>query len=447
MKSRWFLKLMVIALIIALLPDLVVSAADGPTRQQPPARERSVAPLQHARTGRVVVNEPAEAVTPDDDTPGSAIELQCGWTAHGEIDVPGDVDYYYTDFFPGDMLGGFINANEYGSTLDPTLALFEPDGTTLISYVDDFDGYDPLVHHTDVLGGGSYYWEVAGFGGSTGWYDFTVDMRIYLTTKKNGTVDGISYRTGDVLVYNYCAGYWEMFLDASNLGMKQVEDIAVVPDVDGIMMSFRNNHNTAFGPVSANDVYDLWVYDVGWDTAAVGLFTLLDGSDVGLSGPRERVDGVMTTDLGTLGISVNGNGDVPGVGGFADEDIIELFSATLGEDSAGDWYMLFDTSDTGAGPIDVHGIYMNNYWLDIYNVTDKKTDFGWGKTSFGVCWPATLGWDTSCVYFVEAFHAPSYGMPANVNLRGLDFGTDAYPDGYFTLVAADGAQSATRGSK
>lgn len=444
MKSRWFLKLTVIALIITLLPVLVVSAADGPTRQQAPARERSTAPLQHTRAGRVTINEPAEAVTPDDDTPGSAIELQCGWTAFGAIDYAGDLDYYYTDFDPGDMLGGFVNASEYGSTLDPTLALFESDGTTLVSYVDDFDGLDPLVHHTDVLGGGTYYWEVAGFAGaSTGDYAFTVDLRIYLTTKKNGTVDGINYKTGDVLVYNYCADYWEMFLDASNLGMKQVEDIAVVPEVDGIMMSFRNNHNTAFGPVSANDVYDLWVYDVGWDTGANGLFTLLDGSDVGLSGPRERVDGVMTTDLGTLGISVNGNGDVPLVGGFADEDIIELFSATLGEDSAGDWSMLFDTSDTGAGPIDIHGIWMNNYWTDIYTVSDKKTDFGWGKTSVGVCWPSSLGWTTSCFYFVEAFHAPSAGMPANVNLRGLDFGTDAYPDGYFTL-AADGV---ARGSQ
>jgi hypothetical protein len=398
--------------------------------------------LQHARAGRVVINEPAESITPDDDTPGSAIEMMCGWTSYGEIDVPGDVDYYYTNFSTGDMLGGFVNASENGSTLDPMLGLLASDGITTISFVDDFDGLDPLVHHTDLVGGDTYYWKVEGFGTSTGDYWFTVDMRIYLTTKKNGIVDGIKYQAGDVLVYNWCAGYWEMFLDASDLGMKRIEEIAIVPEVDGIMLSFRNNQNTAFGPVSANNVYDLYTYDIGWDTAAFELNKLLDGADVGLTGPRERIDGVMTTPWNTLAVSVNGNGNVPGVGGFADEDIIELTNATLGEDSAGDWAMLFDTSDTGAGPIDTHGIWMNNYYYDVHTIFDNVSDFGWGKGSTAVCWPFSLGWDTNCWFYNQVFYAPSYGMPANVYLRGLDFGTDAFPDGYFsaTVDAAGGAR-------
>jgi len=449
MKSRWFLKLMVIALIISLLPVLIVSAADGPNRQ-PPARERTTAPQQRAQTGRVVVNEPAESITPDDDTPGSAIELQCGWSAYGEIDTPGDVDYYYTDFLEGEMLGGIINAGEYGSTLDPVLTLYEPDGVTPVRFDDDFDGLDPLIHHTDALGGGTYYWQVGGFGDySTGDYRFTVDMRIYLTTKKNGTVDGIDYQKGDVLAYNYCADYWEMFLDASDLGIKKgINDVVVVPAVNGILMSMPTQ-NTGLGTVSGNDVYDLWVYNVGWNTAAVGLTTVLDGPDVGLSGSREEIDGVMVTPWNTLAISVNGNGNVPYTGDvadFADEDIVDLDYAVLGEDTSGEWYMLFDTSDTGAGPIDTHGIAMNSYWYDFYTIFDKVSDFGFGKTSIGTCWPYSLGWDTGCFWYLEAFHAPSAGMPANVNLRGLDFGADNYPDGFFINSAADGAQSAARGT-
>jgi hypothetical protein len=446
MKSRWFVKLMIITLIIALLPVLVVSAANGPT-QQTPVPERTMSPLQHARSGRVVINEAAESVSPDDDTPGTAIELQCGWTYYGAIDYPGDVDYFYTYFWGGSMLGGFVNASEYGSPLDPVLALYEPDGTTLVSYVDDFDGLDPLVHHTDVLGGGNYYWEVSGFGGgSTGDYWFTVDSRIYLTTKKNGTVDGINYRKGDILVYNRCAGYWEMFLDASDLGiMKGINDMAIVPEVDGILMSMPSQ-NTAFGPASSNNVYDLWTSDVGWDTAANNLYTFLDGGAVGLMGKREQVDGVLVTPWRTLGISTNGNATVPYTGDvdtFADEDIVDLQNASYYAGTTGDWYMLYDTSDTGAGPIDTHGIYMNNYWYDVYTVFDKVSDFGWGKRSVVGCFPYQLGWDTGCFYLWEEFFGPAYGMPKNVNLRGLDFGTDFYPDGYF-IPSAD---AAGRGNK
>lgn len=444
MKSRWFVKLVIVTLIIALLPVLVVSAADGPTHQSP-VRERTTTPLQHARTGRVIVNEAAESVSPDDDTPGTAIELQCGWTYYGAIDYAGDVDYFYTYFNIGDMIGGFVNANEYGSSLDPVLSLYEPDGTTIVGGVDDFDGLDPLLHHTDLLGGGNYYWEVSGYDTSTGDYWFSVDMRIYLTTKKNGTVDGINYRKGDILVYNFCAGYWEMFLDASDLGiMKGINDMAIVPYVDGILMSMPSQ-NTFFGPASANNVYDLWVSDVGWDTAAVDLITLLDGPAVGLTGLREQVDGVLVTPWRTLGISTNGNGKVPYTGdvdSFADEDIVELKNASFSYGTVGDWYMLFDTSDTGAGPIDTHGVYMNRFYHDVYTVFDNVSDFGWGKRSVVACWPYQLGWDTGCYFWWEDFFAPAYGMPANVNLRGVDFGTDFYPDGYFlTTIDAAGRGS------
>lgn len=439
MKSRWWLKFLVLALIIALVPILTASAAESGPTLQPPARERT-APAPAAPTGRVIREAAPENPILNNDDPGSAEEIQCGWTLYGAIDYQGDVDYFYTDFYGGQMLAGIVNAYEWGSFLDPTLTLYQPDGVTEILYDDDFDSLDPLIHHTDLYGGGRYYWKMAGFGGySTGDYWLTVDHRIYVTASTNGTVQGISYSKGDVLVYHACGGWWDMFLDMSDLGItKGVTDIAVVPSYNAVLMSLPKQTIPNYGQSSPNDVYEVNVWDVGWDTEG-SFYQLLDGSDVGLSTGGESIDGLMVTPWGDLAISTKGAGNLPNVGKIADEDIVGFDAGTLGPATSGLWYMQFDTSDEGLNKVDTFGIYMNDYWWDHYFVFDKIitiNGYTFGKNSVGTCWPSVLGWDTDCISWWSYFYGVPAGLPAKVKLWGLDMGTTLFPDGYFSLSNA-----------
>lgn len=425
MKKGWMVKWMVLALVLALVPVMAVAAQGDPGRQpSPPGRAE-----QPPQSGEF------EA---DDDTPGTAIELQCGWSYDGSIDFPGDVDYFYTDFGGGEPLAGIINAWRLGTGLDPTLSLYAPDGTTALGYIDDFDGFDSLLHHTDLLGSGRYYWAVRGFADfSTGDYTFRVDNRVYVTAQAGGKVDGIKYSQGDVLAYNQCADTWEMFLDVSDMGLNNVTDIAVIPNWRSVLMTVSRQNSRYNGPLSPHDVYAAWIGQVGEDTEAY-FERFIDGSDVGLTTAGEALDGVLIKQNGNVAVSIKGEGNVPGVGAFDDEDIIEFSATTVWEDTTGTWAMAFDGSDEGLRGVDALGIYMNDYWLDQLIVFDKpvtRNGSTFGKSSVGLCWPLSLGEDTFCQNWWEVFDAVDAGMPAKVKLAGFDQGSPAVPFWVFSTAA------------
>lgn len=101
------------------------------------------------------------------DGPGGATPLVAGSSARGRIDVAGDKDWFRIALAAGDQL-----TLRTISTGDTTLALYAPDGSTLLASNDD-DPQGGLASRVELViaASGEHLIEVAGFGSRTPEYD------------------------------------------------------------------------------------------------------------------------------------------------------------------------------------------------------------------------------------------------------------------------------------
>ena len=121
------------------------------------ARARiAVAPLAPAAT--VPETEP-------NDSTSMADSVALGDVGTGVIDPAGDVDYYTLNITAGTTVNLDVDANQFGSPLDPVLALVDRNGQTVLAFNDDFDGLDSRIEYT-INVTGRYYVGIAGFAGS-----------------------------------------------------------------------------------------------------------------------------------------------------------------------------------------------------------------------------------------------------------------------------------------
>jgi hypothetical protein len=97
------------------------------------------------------------------DMPGSATAISYGsFLTDPNICPIGDEDYYsYVGNF-GDTIMIDIDASIYGSPVDSVLYLYHPDGVTLITSNDDYDGLDSRIEF-DVPDTDTYYFKVRDF--------------------------------------------------------------------------------------------------------------------------------------------------------------------------------------------------------------------------------------------------------------------------------------------
>ncbi len=177
--------------------------------------------------------------------------------------------------------------------------------------------------------------------------------KIYVSSSSSGTVDGIAFTGGDILLYDTGADTWSMFFDASDVlpASANIDGFHLVSNDPGaaeIQMGFTGIVNVP-GLGSVDDS-DLVTFTGTAGSTTAGTFAwLIDGSDVGLTSGGEDIDAVSAVGS-DLAISTLGNGSVPRTGGgnlsIADENL-STFTGITGNPTSGTFATLLDTSDVG----------------------------------------------------------------------------------------------------
>lgn len=443
--KRLFLIFFILVMLLTALPALA---------QDKPAADSSV----HA----------SEAETPsatDDDSPATAPLLRCSTPTSGVISSAGDVDYYRIETYGMRPSMVSIQAWEAGSPLDAVLTLYGPDGTTVVARQDDFDARDPRLHWTPQTNAflpgpddkdSLYYVKVANFlgsGSSAHTYSITYHtFPTYVSMTASGTVGGVSYEKGDILLHDYnCQGSaadkWEMVFDASAVGMTgNVRDFAVLngdPSVASqhgyILMSLDKQTIPGFGKVVANDLVAFQLNDVGANDTSGSFHRIFDGSDVGLKGKGEQIDGV-TIFGNALMLSTGGTGSVTNAT-FANEDILVFNPSQLGTTTSGSWAVHFDGSNVGLGAVNTQAIHLmlneSNGAQILYATFGKTIQIG-GTTveprDSIRCWIRTVGLNnTSCDWLGKEFFGSVNGLPAAAVFDGYDMGSQWWPSAFSNL--------------
>jgi hypothetical protein len=139
----------------------------------------------------------------------------------------------------------------------------------------------------------------------TAWFDDIRLVRVrplYVSSSQSGTVAGIAFTPGDILIHNPLRDTWAMFFDASDVGLKgDLAAMAIQPhwqwDEDDrtiftILMSLAGAQTVpGVGRVRPWDVIEFQATSIGDNTA--GTFGMYQqGHEVGLSDTGERIDAI-----------------------------------------------------------------------------------------------------------------------------------------------------------
>lgn len=93
------------------------------------------------------------AETEPNNSAAQANDVNLGDQATGAINPAEDVDYFAFTADAGTVLNIDVDAQQVGSSLDPTLELFDRDGVTSLRFNDDFDGLDSRIIFTVTVTG------------------------------------------------------------------------------------------------------------------------------------------------------------------------------------------------------------------------------------------------------------------------------------------------------
>jgi hypothetical protein len=331
---------------------------------------------------------------------------------------------------------------------DPvTLSATATDAATAVTQAEWFTGADPGVGNgTAMTVSGTGPWSLSATIDVSTWINgsYTLNVRardaagnwsglnstllvvdappppalLYFSTAGNFAVPGTAGPYDDADIYGWSGGtnYTRLF-DATVAGLPGGADIdaLLVVDADTFYMSFNGTVNPP-GPLGNVDDSDIVLYDAGvWSL-------YFDGSDVGLSTNNEDVDAIDILTDGSVVISTLGNGNVPGAGGFNDEDLLRC-AGTFGPATTCTWSLYFDGSDVGLAnnnSEDVDGvsvsagdIYLST--LGNFGVTGLA---GQGVDVFACNAPAT-GSNTACASFGMFFDGSVNGITDNLDAIDL----------------------------
>lgn len=151
----------------------------------------------------------------------------------------------------------------------------------------------------------------------------------YLSSKKNGTVGGVSFRDEDIVRFNSATGTWELFFDGSDVGVGNNDLDAFELKADGgaplgfvIIMSFERKFSNlaGLGAVQPWDIVKFTPSIIG--NATAGSWSIfLQGNTVGLNNSSENIDAIAFDPSDRLVISTVGTAVVPGLTA-KDEDLM-----------------------------------------------------------------------------------------------------------------------------
>ena len=219
---------------------------------------------------------------------------------------------------------------------------------------------------------------------------------LYFSTSAGVELPGVAGSGDDADIYSWNGVNYARVFDASVAGLPDSADIdaLLVVDADTFYMSFKDVVDPP-GPLGNVEDEDIVLYDAGvWSL-------YFDGSDVGLGdgGSDEDVDAFEILPNGRLLISTLGNGSVPGVGGFKDEDLLRC-TGTFGPATTCTWAVYFEGSDVALTARLGECRRRSVAGANIYLSTIGDFDTGGGNVGQGadvfVCIGATTGAATSC---------------------------------------------------
>jgi hypothetical protein len=219
----------------------------------------------------------------------------------------------------------------------------------------------------------------------------------------------------DADIYAWDGTTYGRFFDASAAGLPGGADIdaMLVVDADTFYLSFDGTVNLT-GPGSVQDE-DIVLYDAG----AWSLF--FNGSDVGLAAAAENVDAFDVLPDNSVVISTSGNGNVPGVGGFNDEDLLRCVG-TFGPSTACTWSVYFDSSDvaltTASEDIDGVSISAGSIYLSTTGDFNVAGLTGQSVDVFA-CNTPTTGATAACASFSMFFDGSVNGITNNLDAISL----------------------------
>lgn len=187
------------------------------------------------------------------------------------------------------------------------------------------------------------------------------ERALYVSLGSNGAVGWVSFTSGDILRHWMRAGTWEMFFDASDVGLKG--NLTAFDFGDTLRLVYNQQQNVpGVGQIGPSDILSFWNYSFGENTDGY-LEWFFDGSDVGLTAAGEGIDALSHIYSGyDLLLSPSGKARVPyGAGQWtaAKDDILNFYLFNQGPNTAGLWSPFQD----GEFSLDVGGANLTG--LDI----------------------------------------------------------------------------------
>ena len=363
------------ALLVALLALVQLAGAAAAQDPIPPGE------------GQVLQAPPEGSETTIDDgtenSPATAYPIGCGQRLSKAVASASEVDWWVFEGYETSLMVVWVEAAEIGQPVNPRIKLYEDSPSFLAEENDDYDGKDSRLHY--LAGDYLYYIKLEDLNDAQpGSYFINVDIPIYVSVAGNGTVGGVSYSAGDILVYYKCRAQWKMFLDMSDVSVTaNTSNFATLDGGASFVMGFVKTATIpGVGSVLPQDLVAFSATDVGPDTS--GTFRLLlDGSDVGLTLKSEQIDAVTVSD-GRLYLSTTGTGSVPGVGSFENNDVMVFQGTSWGSTTAGLWHKEADGSDSGMGTRNLQGLWLNDYYV-------ASDDENWFSMVFSQPFTATGG--------------------------------------------------------
>ena len=268
-----------------------------------------------------------EDIFEPNDFMSQATPLSYGDEILGIIGIPGDVDMFQFDGEAG---------NEVLIETWPNVRLLDEEGNEL-----------PLEWYGSGLLGklqadGPYYVEVTSYYCTDCIYFLRlslIDRPIFVSLDKGGSVGGVPFTSGDILRHWTQSGVWEMFFDASDMGLKG--NLVAMNFGYAPQLVYNKTQNVpGLGEVGPSDVILFEPNSFGEDTSG-WLYWGLDGSDVGLETDGEGIDALANSSyVYDLLISTTGTARVPFNAGQLTAqkgEILSFYQTSQGANTSGFW--------------------------------------------------------------------------------------------------------------
>lgn len=288
------------------------------------------------------------------DFPSQAIPITIGQTVESVANSSGDVDIYSINLLAG--------RRYYLPPFSLEVDLLDSEG--------DFDSnlFADWGSIFTVEEDGRYFLRVymeRDFNPGNGWstYSFKiqeVNEPVYFSFQKKGSVGGVDFQPADILRYDPLFDTWSMVFQAADVELKG--NVVAFDREDSmwgrLLLVFPAVQNVpGVGRVTPQDVVMFSPTSTGMDTA--GTFELwMDGSDMGLSGGSESIDGLAFDNYTSPTFTTRGAGKVPtewGTQAFKKNDIMYFYLWQTGPDTIGNVWLHATGAFLGLGSANIIG--------------------------------------------------------------------------------------------